>query len=49
MACIAASDLINGTIELVGALLIAYNCRLLYKHKEVQGVSVMTTGFFHSL
>jgi hypothetical protein len=40
------NDLINGTIELIGALLIAYNCLLLYKHKEVQGVSVMTTAFF---
>jgi len=40
------SDLINGTIELIGALLIAYNCRLLHRHKTVQGVSVVTTGFF---
>ncbi len=40
------SDQINGTIELIGALLIAYNCHLLHRHKKVQGVSVVTTGFF---
>ena len=40
------SDRINGMIELIGALLIAYNCRLLCLHKNVQGVSVTTTAFF---
>jgi len=40
------NDLINGLIELIGALLLVHNCWLLYQHKKVQGVSVMTTAFF---
>lgn len=40
------NDLINAGIELAGALLLAYNCWLLHKHRQVQGVSVLTTGFF---
>jgi len=40
------NDLINGLIELIGALLLIHNCWLLYQHKKVQGVSVMTTAFF---
>ncbi len=40
------NDLINGCIELLGALLLVGNCRLLYSHKAVQGVSVLTTAFF---
>jgi hypothetical protein len=45
-AWITMNDLINGCIELLGALLLVGNCRLLYSHKAVQGVSVLTTAFF---
>jgi hypothetical protein len=40
------NDLINGSLEMAGALLLLRNCHLLYQHKRVQGVSVTTTGFF---
>jgi hypothetical protein len=40
------SDFINGALELLGAFLIANNCRLLFLHKQVQGVSVMATAYF---
>jgi hypothetical protein len=40
------NDLINGSLEMTGALLLLRNCHLLYQHKRVQGVSVATTAFF---
>ena len=39
-------DFINGTYELVGGILLWNNVRVLYKHKVVRGVSVLTTAFF---
>jgi hypothetical protein len=40
------NDAINGILELVGALFLLNNCRLLYQHKRVQGVSVAAPAFF---
>jgi hypothetical protein len=40
------NDLINGSLEMAGALLLLRNCHLLYLHKRVQGVSIATTAFF---
>ena len=40
------NDLVNGLLELFGALLLLGNCRLLLLHKRVQGVSVTPTAFF---
>ena len=39
-------DMINGFYELVGGLVIFYNCLILYRHKEVRGISVWVTIFF---
>ena len=40
------NDAINGALELAGALFLLNNCRMLYSHKRVQGVSVSATAFF---
>jgi hypothetical protein len=40
------NDLVNGLLELFGAVLLLGNCRLLLQHKRVQGVSVTPTAFF---
>jgi hypothetical protein len=40
------SDLINSLFEVLGAIMLFNNCRLLWLHKCVQGVSVLTTIFF---
>lgn len=39
-------DIINGLFELSGGLLIANNCRTLWKDQMVRGVNVSTTAFF---
>lgn len=39
-------DIINGLFELIGAIMIFNNCRVVYKEKHVSGVSVLTTAFF---
>jgi len=39
-------DCINGAYEMMGGLFLAYNCFVLYKHKQVRGVSVAATIFF---
>ncbi len=39
-------DQINGLFELVGALFILNHCRVLYKDKQVRGVSILSTAFF---
>jgi hypothetical protein len=41
-----ANDLINSFFEVFGAMMLFNNCRLLWIHKRVQGVSVLTTAFF---
>jgi len=43
-----SNDLINGSWELVGGGLLMRNCWLLYKEKQVKGVSAATTAFFTS-
>lgn len=39
-------DLVNGLFELSGSLFLWNNVRILYKHKKVRGVSVLTTAVF---
>lgn len=41
-------DLINGIFEFVGSLFIWRSIYLLYKQKQVHGVSVLSIGFFAS-
>lgn len=40
------NDLINAGFEALAALFILNHCRVLYQHKEVKGVSVLSTAFF---
>ena len=40
------SDMINGFFEGVGGFLLWHNCWILYREREVRGVSVFTTAFF---
>jgi hypothetical protein len=40
------NDLVNGLLELVGAILLLNNCRVLYRHQKVEGVSVTATAYF---
>jgi hypothetical protein len=40
------NDMINCGLEFVGALFLFKNCRLLWSHRRVQGVSVSATIFF---
>ena len=40
------NDLINGSLEILGAILLLGNCRLLYLHKCVKGISAGPTAFF---
>ncbi len=40
------NDLINGSLEILGAILLSGNCRLLYLHKCVKGISPGPTAFF---
>lgn len=39
-------DHINGFFEACGALFNAYNCWVLFKHKQVRGVSIWPSMFF---
>ena len=41
-------DMINGSFEFVGGLSIFNHCRVVLEHKEVKGVSVLSTIFFLS-
>ena len=41
-------DLANGTFELVAGLAVWNHARVLYLHKKVRGVSVLSTLFFSS-
>lgn len=43
-----SNDLINGLFELAGALFIINNIRLLLLHKQVKGVSALSTLYFTS-
>ncbi len=40
------NDLINGSLEILGAILLAGNCRLLHRDKCVKGISPGPTAFF---
>lgn len=40
------NDLINGSFEMVGGVLLLKNCWVLYCDKIVRGVSVLATTFF---
>src|SRR5271170_6498624 len=42
----AYADQINGIIEFLGSLFTLNSCRILYGHKMVRGVSVLSTTFF---
>lgn len=42
------NDLINGLFELAAAIFILNHCRVLYAHKCVRGVSVLSSMFFMS-
>lgn len=39
-------DLINGTLELLGGLMILNHCRIVLRDKAVAGVSILSTIFF---
>lgn len=41
-------DLLNGLFEALGGLMILNHCRVLFKDKEVKGVSILSTCFFTS-
>ena len=41
-------DLINSLFELFASFFVLNNCRVLYKQKEVKGVSIISTAFFTS-
>lgn len=40
------SDIVNGIFEIIGGLFILNHCRVLYKDKQVKGVSVLSTVVF---
>lgn len=40
------NDMINGGFELIGALFIAYNIKLILRAKKVRGVSILSTAYF---
>jgi hypothetical protein len=40
------NDLVNGCLELCGAVLLSRNCVLLRRHREIRGVSAGPTAFF---
>ena len=42
----AHADQINGALEFGGSFFVFNNCRMLYLHKMVRGVSAITVGFF---
>lgn len=42
------NDLVNGLFEFAGAIFILNNIRLLFKQREVKGVSVLSTLYFTS-
>jgi len=39
-------DIINGTFELLGGVMIGKHCLQLYRDKVIRGVSVLATAFF---
>jgi len=40
------NDMINASLQLIGSLFIFNNCRILFNHKDVKGVSILSTIFF---
>ena len=42
----AIPDMINGSLETISAIASLNNCRVLYKQKQVRGVSILSTFFF---
>lgn len=41
-----ATDLINGSFELLAGLFVLNHCRVLHAHKEARGVSLASVAFF---
>ncbi|MEK9194422.1 MAG: hypothetical protein AAB884_01280 [Patescibacteria group bacterium] len=41
-------DVVNGSYEILGSVMMFWNCRCLYKDKQVKGVSVLAAAFFTS-
>lgn len=41
-------DMINGVFELFGGVFLFNNCRILYHHKSVKGISMISVAFFMS-
>jgi fumarate reductase subunit C len=39
-------DTVNGLYEMLGGLFLLYNCFVLYKHKQVRGISAVPVAFF---
>lgn len=39
-------DAINGSFELLAGFFVLNHCRVLRKHKEVRGISMLSVGFF---
>lgn len=42
------ADFINGAFELLAGFFVFNHCRVLYRHKLVKGVSLVSTLFFSS-
>ncbi|HVK56246.1 MAG TPA: hypothetical protein VM532_14615 [Burkholderiales bacterium] len=41
-----SDDFINGVFQAIAALMVLNNVRILYRDREVRGVSIMSTAFF---
>lgn len=39
-------DLINGLFEFLAGFMVLNHCRVMYRHKSVRGVSILSTVFF---
>lgn len=40
------ADIINGSFEALASLFILNHCRVLWRQKQVRGVSIVSTSFF---
>ena len=42
------ADLVNGSYEALGGLMLFRNVRQLYRDKQVRGISILSTAFFQT-
>jgi hypothetical protein len=48
MTAISLPDLVNGLFELLGGVVLIFNCLRMHKDKQLKGVNIWVTVFFNA-